>query len=240
MKKQALYRELAIYYDLIYGWKNYREEVDKINKLISRFKKSNGKDLLEVACGTGQHTQYFKQRFHCMGADINQEMLAIAKKKIKNVTFKKADMITLNLNKKFDVIVCLFSSIGYVKTYPNLAKTFKNFAKHLKTGGVVIVEPWFTRSTYKNGSVHMTLYESKDFKLTRATVSKMKNNVSEMDMHYLIAEQNKGIKYFVDKHELGLFDINKTLQLMKQADLKTTFFKKGLMKDRGLFIGVKN
>jgi len=60
-----------------------------------------------------------------------------------------------------------------------------------------------------------------------------------MDMHYLIAEKNKEVKHFVDRHELGLFDIDKTLQFMKQAGLKSKFLKNGLMKDRGLFIGVK-
>jgi len=239
MKKQSLYRELALYYDLIYTWKDYKKEADKINKLIASSKKSNGKDLLEVACGTAHHLQYFKQNYSCTGTDINQGILNVAKKKIKNVTFKKADMINMNLNKKFDVITCLFSSIGYVKTYPNLQKTLKNFAKHLKTGGVVIIEPWFTKSAYKAGSPHMTTYENKDIKIARLAVSKVKGNVSEMDMHYLIAERNKEVKHFVDRHELGLFDIDKTLQFMKQAGLKAKFLKNGLMKDRGLFIGVK-
>lgn len=240
MKKQSLYRELAPYYDLIYTWKNYKKEVDKIEKLIARFKKSDGKDLLEVACGTGHHLQYFKQNFSCTGTDINQGILNVAKKKIKNVSFKNSDMINMNLNKKFDVITCLFSSIGYVKTYPNLQKTLKNFANHLKTGGVVIIEPWFTKSAYKTGSPHMTTYESKDIKIARLAVPKVKGNVSEMDMHYLIAERNKEVKHFVDRHELGLFEINKTLQFMKQAGLKAKFLKNGLMKDRGLFIGVKD
>jgi UDP-N-acetyl-D-mannosaminuronate dehydrogenase len=31
----------------------------------------------------------------------------------------------------------------------NLEKTMKSFAKHLKKGGVVIIEPWFTKSIYK-------------------------------------------------------------------------------------------
>ena len=32
MKKQMLYRELAKYYDLIYSWKDYKKEADKIKK----------------------------------------------------------------------------------------------------------------------------------------------------------------------------------------------------------------
>jgi len=167
-----------------------------------------------------------------MGIDLNQGILDVAKKNFKNVVFKKADMINFNLNKKFDVITCLFSSIGYVKTYQNLEKTMKNFAKHLKTGGVVIIEPWFAKSAYKAGSVHMTTYENKDLKIARLSVSKVKGNVSINNMHYLIGERNKEVKHFIDRHEMGLFEIDKTLQFMKQAGIKSAFLKNGLMKDR--------
>ncbi len=239
MEKTSIYRELAKYYDLIYSSKDYKKEADIIHKLITKYKKTNGNALLEVACGTWHHLQYFKQNFSCMGIDLNQGILDVAKKNFKNVVFKKADMINFNLNKKFDVITCLFSSIGYVKTYQNLEKTMKNFAKHLKTGGVVIIEPWFAKSAYKAGSVHMTTYENKDLKIARLSVSKVKGNVSINNMHYLIGERNKEVKHFIDRHEMGLFEIDKTLQFMKQAGIKSAFLKNGLMKDRWLFIGIK-
>ncbi|MBT7902781.1 class I SAM-dependent methyltransferase [Candidatus Woesearchaeota archaeon] len=239
MKQQVLYLDLAKYYDLIYYWKDYKKEVVKLNKIIVRYKKSKGKDLLEVACGTGHHIKYFKKTFSCTGTDINQGMLNIAKKKIKNVTFKKADMVNIKLNKKFDVITCLFSSLGYIKTYQNLKKTLLNFSKHLKPGGVVIIEPWYTKSAYLAGSPHMSTYDGKDLKISRLVVSKVKGNISIMDMHYLIAEKNKEVKHFIDRHEMGLFEIDKTLQFMKLAGLKSKFIKNGLMKGRGLFVGIK-
>jgi len=83
-------------------------------------------------------------------------------------------MVSLHLNKKFDIITCLFSSIGYVKTYANLEKSMNSFAKHLKTGGVVIIEPWFTTKTYKTGTPHLTTYEDNDLKIARAVVSNKK------------------------------------------------------------------
>ena len=53
-------------------------------------------------------------------------------------------MTTMSLGRRFDVITCLFSTIGYVKTYQNLAKTLRNFADHLRPGGLLLIEPWFT------------------------------------------------------------------------------------------------
>lgn len=239
MKNQILYKELGKYYDLIYSWKDYKKEAIQIKKLISKYKKSDGKELLEVACGTGNHLKYLQSSFSCIGVDINNGVLDIAKRNVKNVTFKKADMLTLNLKKKFDIILCLFSSIGYVKTYSNLRKTIHNFARHLKNGGVVVIEPWYTKATFKAGFPHMTTYKGKDTKIARLNVSKVKDNISIIDMHYLIAEKNKDVKHFVDRHKLGLFEINKTLKIMEEADLQTKFLKKGLMKDRGIYVGIK-
>jgi hypothetical protein len=85
----------------------------------------------------------------------------------------------------------------------------------------------------------MSTYEDNDIKIARLSVSKIKENVSVLDMHYLIAIRNKDVKYFIDRHELGLFEINETLNLMKKAGLNAKFLKNGLKKDRGLFVGVK-
>jgi len=234
-----VYKEFADIYDLIYSFKDYKKEVKKIKKLIKKYKSTDGSELLDVACGTGKHLQYFKDSFICTGVDINEGMLNVAKNKVKGVIFKQADMVNFDLNNEFDIIISLFSSIGYVKTYTNLEKTIVNFANHLKQGGVLIIEPWFTKSTYWVGHPGMTTYDGDDIKIARLNTAKIENDLSVMDMHYLIVEKNKDVKYFVDKHELGLFDTDKTLELMKKAGLKAEFLKDGLMKERGLYIGVK-
>jgi ubiquinone/menaquinone biosynthesis C-methylase UbiE len=239
MSKKPIFKDLAKYYDLIYSWKEYKNETKIIKSLINQYQKSNGNDLLEVACGTGRHIQYLKDSFAILATDFNKDMLAVAQKNITDVTFKQADMIHLNLDKTFDVIICLFSSIGYVKNYKNLNKTIENFSKHLKKGGVVIIEPWFTESSYKTGLPTMTTYDGDDIKIARLCVCKKRGILSVMDMHYLIAERDKKMTHFAECHELAMFDIDKMLGIMKKNGLKAKFLKNGLMKDRGLYIGVK-
>jgi ubiquinone/menaquinone biosynthesis C-methylase UbiE len=245
MKKQVLYWELAKYYDLIYSFKDYKKEFGRIKTLVSKYKKSEGKELLDVACGTGHHLAYLKDEFSCMGVDISKPVLEVAMKNVQGVVFKQADMTELNLSKQFDVITCLFSSIGYVKTYAKLKRTIQSFSRHLKTGGVVLIEPWFTKSSrfyglvFIEGYPSMTTYDGKDVKIARLCVSKTRGNLSVQDMHYLIAERGKRVTHFVDRHEMGLFEIDKTLAIMKKTGFRAKFLKKGLMKDRGLFVGEK-
>lgn len=70
-------------------------------------------------------------------------------------------------------------------------------------------------------------------------VHRAEGNLSIIDMHYLIAEQDKPVKHFVDTHELGLFETDETLPIMKETGLKARFLKNGLLRDRAIFVGVK-
>lgn len=234
-----MYEELAKYYDLIYDWKDYKKEANIIKKLISRYKKSEGSELLDVACGTGNHIQFLKKNYKITGTDLNKDMLKVAKKKFPKLMFQQANMVSFDLKKKFDVITCLFSSIGYVKTYANLKKTIASFSKHLKTGGVLIIEPFITKEAYKSGRPHANFVNEPDVKICRVNVSQKRGNIAILDFHFLVATK-KGIGYLRDKHKLGLFDIDKFLQILKYNGFQAKYLKNGLMKDRGLFIGIKN
>ncbi len=239
MSKKTIFNELAQYYDLIYSWKDYPKEANKIKSLIKKHKKSAGHHLLEVACGTGNHIPYLKRFFSILATDMNKAMLSIARKKLPDVTFKQMNMIEMNLDRKFDVILCLFSSIGYVKTYQNLTKTIQNFAEHLKVGGVMIIEPWLTETVYMTGLPSMTIYDGEGIKIARLCVCQKRGILSVMDMHYLIAKKNQKMKHFVERHELAMFNVDRMLSIMNKHGLQAKFLKNGLMKDRGLYIGIK-
>jgi len=120
-----------------------------------------------------------------------------------------------------------------------LAKTIKNFSDHLKSGGVLIIEPWFTKHTFKPGVPHMQCYDSKNLKIARLDVSKIRNRISLLNLHYIIAQKNKDAKHYLDLHELGLFEVNRTLRILKASRLEARFLKKGLRDNRGIFVCVK-
>jgi ubiquinone/menaquinone biosynthesis C-methylase UbiE len=239
MHEQTIFKTLAKYYDLFYGWKDYEKEAATIRELIRAHKTSPGNDLLEVACGTGKHAQQLKTDFKIVGTDLNDAMLRIARRRCPDITFRRADMVSLDLGRQFDVVLCLFSSIGYVKTRARLKKTLFNFARHLNPGGVLIVEPWWTRANFKPGTVTMNTAGDDTVKMVRQAVSKVRGNVSIMDMHYLIAEKDKGVIHHVDRHELGLFEREDTLAYLHEAGLQAKFLEEGLMRDRGLYVAVK-
>lgn len=234
---EAMYRQHARYYDLIYSWKEYAKEAAALRQAIRDHKRSRGKDLLDVACGTGKHLAELKG-FNLHGSDVNKGILDLARRRLPKATFYRQDMAKLRIAKRFDVITCLFSSIGYVKTGKGLQQTIKGFSRHLKPGGVVLIEPWFTKQEYRPGSPHMTTYDSPDIKIARLNVSKVRGDLSIMDMHFTVAERGKGIVRFIDSHEMRMTPVEDIITMMEDAGLRVTYVKN---KDfsRGLLIGVK-
>jgi ubiquinone/menaquinone biosynthesis C-methylase UbiE len=239
MTQQLLHNQLSKYYDRVYSFKDYLDEAVRLQNLIIKYSETGGNSLLDVGCGTGLHLKHLKDDFSCTGVDISRSMLKIARKNAKGVTFKEANMKSLRLGKQFDVIVCLLSSIGYVKTPASLEKTIQNFSKHLKKGGLVLIEPSHAKSVYVSGEPRITTYNGKDAKIARINYTNFRQATAVLNMHILIAERGKDAKYFLDRHELGLFGINNTLRIMKAAGLKSKYLKNGLMPGRELFVGIK-
>ena len=232
-----MYDRSAELYDTIYSFKNYKKEATKLHQLIQQHKRSSGNDLLDVACGTGSHITFLKNNYSAQGLDINQRMLRLARKKHPDVVFHHGDMLSFRLNKQFDVITCLFSAIGHLKTKRKLDLAIRNMSQHLRTGGVLIVEPWITPQQWRTGSVHANFVDRPELKIARINNSKTRGRLSVMDMHHLVATP-KRIEHFVERLVMGLFTHEEYLGAFRQARLQTTYDPEGLM-GRGLFIGTR-
>src|SRR5258707_11718440 len=111
-----MFTKSEAFYDAIYGtMKDYAVEAQQIHALIQQYKQSSGTTLLDVACGTGRHLPFLREHYTLEGLDLDEQMLAIARQRNPEVVFHHADMADFDLGRRFDAIVCLFSSIGYVK-----------------------------------------------------------------------------------------------------------------------------
>ena len=131
------YKKLAKYYDSLYKSKNYNEESQFIVKL---FKKYNIRSVLDIGCGTGSHiAKLEKEGFECTGIDLNQEMLDIARQKVKAPLYQ-ANMINFDLGLKYDAIICMFATFNYLLTDESAIKTLSCFYKHLNSKGIVLID----------------------------------------------------------------------------------------------------
>ncbi len=232
-----MFSKSAQYYDEIYASidKDYAAEARKTHKIIQEHKQSKGKTLLDVACGTGFHAILLSKYYQVEGLDLGTQMLKVAKKKHPSIPFHQGDMTDFDLKRQFDVIVCLFSSIGYVKTKARLQKAIKNMSKHLLPGGVLLIEPWFGPKQWHPGRISLTEVDKQNLKIVRMSYSGQKGKVSTIEFQYLIGT-SEGIEHQKEIHELGLFTHKEYMAAFKAAGLNVTHDSKGL-DGRGLYIG---
>jgi len=232
-----VFSQTARYYDTIYSFKDYEAETQRLMIIIRENLRSDGNRLLDVACGTGRHIEHLRGPFDTEGLDISPEMLAIARERNPGVPFHQGDMTDFDLGCEFDVVTCLFSSIGYVRTLDNLHRAMAAMARHLVPGGLLVIEPWFTPDAWKPRSVHALLIDQPELKIARVNTSFAEGRLSYFDLHYLIATP-EGTEHFVERHELGLFETEEMRAALATASLEVTYNADGLM-GRGLFIATK-
>ena len=115
-----VYEKSARYYDILYSGKDYAGEVARLLSILGVEPGEKRLSLLDVACGTGLHLEHLRNHFRVEGLAISPEQLEAARERCPDVAFHIGDMTDFNLGRRFDVVTCLFSSIGYVKTLPNL------------------------------------------------------------------------------------------------------------------------
>lgn len=232
-----MFAQTAQYYDKIYSAKDYPAEVQSLRAVIRQHCRSRGRALLDVACGTGGHLELLRNHFEAEGLDLSPEMLELARRRNPDVVFHAGDMTDFDTGRQYDVITCLFSSIGYVRTLENLNRAAACMARHLKLGGLLVVEPWFTPEAWKPGTVHALFIDEPDLKIARVNTSYADGRLSYFDLHYLIGTGEK-TEHFVERHELGLFTNEEMEAAFMQAGLETIYDPNGLT-GRGLWIGRK-
>ena len=227
------------YYDKIYSSqrKDYQKETEYLVETIRTTTQGKKASLLDVACGTGGHLFYLRKHFEVEGVDISLEFIKTARSKLPKTKFFVGDMRTFRTGKEYDAVTCLFSSIGFMETLTKLHTAIRNMDRHVKAGGLLIIEPWFSPGQIMNGKISAAIVDEDRLKVVRMSTTKVEGNLSSFDFHYLVGTP-KGTEHFVEKHRLGLFSKDEMVEAFEKCGLAVTYDPKGPT-GRGLYIGKK-
>lgn len=133
-----IYNILAKYYDgLVKDDDATKAWVDLIDPNM------NGKNILELACGSGEITIALANKGYLIDAsDLSQAMIDEAKKKkgAEKVNFFAMDMCDFTVDKTYDGILCLCDSINYLVSEKQLETLFKSVYEHLNENGTFIFD----------------------------------------------------------------------------------------------------
>lgn len=124
---------------------------------VSFFKKAvgkaNGKNLLELGCGTGKYSiQFAKLGCNVTAMDYSKKMLEIAEQKAKNekakINFLQKNMLDFHFEKKFDTIVS-FDSLNHALSKFEMETVLRNVFNSLKNGGIFVFD-YMTPKNFEN------------------------------------------------------------------------------------------
>jgi ubiquinone/menaquinone biosynthesis C-methylase UbiE len=232
-----MFTKTARFYDALYHFKDYAAACARLHALIQQLN-PRAKTLLDVACGTGKHLEQLQRHYGVEGIDVNSEMLEIARGRCPDVPVHLGNMVDFKLGRTFDVVTCLFSSIGYVKSVENMEGAVASMAGHLRPGGLLFIEPWFSPETYWVGRVTANFVDEPELKIAWMYTSDIKGRLSVFNINYLVGT-TEGIEHFTELHEMGLFSHEEYTRAFEKAGLNVTYDPQGLF-GRGMYIGRAN
>jgi SAM-dependent methyltransferase len=189
-----------------------------------------------VACGTGGHVGGLRAHYSVEGLDLDEKLLAVARRKHPDVAFHHGDMRTFDLGRRFDVVTCLGSSIGYTRTEEGMRAAIANLARHVRPGGALAVEPWFGPGVFIPGRIHMLTVDEPELKIVRMNRTEIVDGVSVLDFHYLIGTPGE-IRRAEECHELGLFTHEQMTAALEDRGLRVEYDAEGL-RGRGLYVEI--
>jgi len=231
---------MASIYDVIYqSKKNYAQEAEHAHRIIGKYRLSTGCKLLDVACGTGGHAQYFMQWYDVEGIDSSEAQLAIARQRLPDVLFRRANMTRFELKKSYDAVTCLFNSIAHVLTLESLAQAITAMARHLKQGGILLVEPWIGPGAFIGGSFNVDAVELENTKVVRVTRAVRDGRIVRFALTHFVSRNGLYEEPFTVRQESALYTLDEYRDTFHSAGLVVFYDEPGLTGRRGVIVGRK-
>jgi len=180
--------------------------------------------LLDLCCGQGRHSvQLAKRGFQVTGLDLNPDYVELAQQAAKagKVTIETvaADMREIPFEKKFDAIVNMYSSFGYLESEAEDLKVLESAAKALKADGRLLLDmlnrEWaidnYIQNDWHTGADGTLYIERRDLDLA----------TSRMHVHFIVVDKNGSRRESIG-HIIRLYTLTEMTRLLERVALRVT------------------
>lgn len=214
-----MYKNFAEVYDSFMEYCDYQEWRKQIYSILKKNGRK-GNTLLEIGCGTGNLLLTMADKYSCVGLDISQEMLEVAKKKLegREILLYKEDMKFFNLNRRFDLIVAIFDTVTHLLNNKDLVSHFESIKNHLSKDGVYIfdmVDRKFMTEMFPGG-----IFADVRENLTVIWEHELHKGIDYIDAVYFVKEDKDLYKKYEESYEKKLFTTAEIEVALKKAGLK--------------------
>lgn len=230
-------------YDLFYADKPYAEEAVFIHDCLKKFALSPTREILELACGTGRHAfQLEKHGYRITATDHSPDMLRVAQERAtqdgSKVLFIPSDLQNPQVpSEAYDAAICLFDSIGYLKTDEAVAEAFAGIKRSLRPGGLFIFEFWHAPAMLTQYSpVRFRRWSVPDGEVLRISETTLDRKDQLADVSYTVYELNNDGTYstFCEKQTNRFFFPDEMRTLISGAGFEMLNLYAGFQEDESI------
>lgn len=158
-----LYSTLAGYYDQFCAEVDYPEQCAFAARVFKAFALAEGRDYLDLACGTGTHlVEMQRYGFVPHGLDNSSAMLALAAVRCPAATLQLCDLAEFEDQASFDLITCFLYSIHYSHPTAAVSATLRRSFAALKPGGVLVFNAVDARGIKNDAGITTRLADGAD------------------------------------------------------------------------------
>jgi len=114
-----------------------KDDDPRVQEILKFLAKIKGKTILDAGCGKGRFSKILANKGGVVtGVDLSNELLKVAKNKIKNANFIIGNILDLEfLDNSFDYIIC----VEALEHVPDTDKAIKEMVRVLKKDGKIII-----------------------------------------------------------------------------------------------------
>ncbi len=228
----TVFLDYARYYDLLYQDKDYASEQRYIQGLINN-ELGDIATVLDLGCGTGSHAECFaKQGVHVDGVDISENMLNLAREKqallpaatAKNLNYIQADVRSLELNNRYDVVMSLFHVASYQTEDDDIKSYLASASKHCSEKGLFLFDFWYGPAVVKDPPTNRnkTIPVEKGYLLreTRAQMDETNNTIMvDFTLQHFIDNKPQG-DAISEQHHMRYFFTEELSSFLNQAGMQ--------------------
>jgi SAM-dependent methyltransferase len=138
--QMKLYNELAWVWNALTPIDAYKEEAERLQSIAVEVSGRSITSVLELGCGGGYLASHLSPSIEVVLVDNSSVMLAESIKRNPNHKHILGDMISVDCQQKFDLII-VHDAIMYVPNRVDMLRLLQNICRHMHTETVVCILP---------------------------------------------------------------------------------------------------
>lgn len=227
--RDETYGRFARYYDFIYEHLvDYDADVRYLEHLFRRFLPRKPRTILDVGCGTGNHSIRLARRgFEVTGLDLSRAQLAVARRKARAahlaIRFVAGDMRSFHLDSEFEAAICMFGAFGYLIRFRDVQSALRSIRRNLIPGGLFAFEFWQSSAALPPPHLSWFHRAGPDLEIVRLDAARFdrRTRLLPIEFRFFVIKGRRILDRFDETHTVRTYQVPEVRELLERSGFET-------------------